>query len=87
MQTGENSIIQTRILYHSNSYTYIVVLFAVKYKFMTSWLNTTINSSALSRLLHLIKHPMRGCNTPFKSLVSFFAFSQWGVGSRFAPRV
>jgi len=43
------------ILYHSNSYTYIVLLFAVKYKFMTLWLNT-INSSALSGLLHLIKH-------------------------------
>jgi len=53
MQTGENSIIKTRILYHSNSYTYIVILFAVKYKFMTLWWNTTINSSTLSEL-HLI---------------------------------
>jgi len=35
MQTGENSIIKACILYHSNSYTYIVLLFAVKYKFMT----------------------------------------------------
>jgi len=26
------------------------------YKFMTLWLNTTINSSALSGLLHIIKH-------------------------------
>jgi len=50
------TIIEARILYHSNSYTYIVLLFAVKYKFMTLWLNTTINSSALSRLLHIIKH-------------------------------
>jgi len=32
-----------------------VLLFAVRYKFMTLWLNTTINSSALSGLLHLIK--------------------------------
>jgi len=55
MQTGENSIIEARILYHSNSYAYIVLLFAVKYKFMTLWLNT-INSSALSVLLHSIKH-------------------------------
>jgi len=55
MQTGENSILEARI-YHSNSYTYIVLLFAVKYKFMTLWINTTINSSALSGLLHLIKH-------------------------------
>jgi len=57
MQTGENSTIEARILYHSNSYTYIMLLFAVKYKFMTLWLNTTINSSALSGLLHLIKYP------------------------------
>jgi len=56
MQTGENFIIVARILYHSNSYTYIVLLFAVKYKFMTLWLNTTINFFALSGLLHLIKH-------------------------------
>jgi len=48
MQTGENSIIEARILCHSYTYTYIVLLFAVKYKFMTLWLNTTINSSALS---------------------------------------
>ena len=47
-QTGENSIIEARIPYHSNSYAYIALLFAVKYKFMTLWLNTTINSSALS---------------------------------------
>jgi len=52
MQTGENSIIETHILYHSN--TYLVLLFAVKYKFMTLWLNTTINSSILSGLFHLI---------------------------------
>jgi len=52
MQTGENSIIEARILYHTNSYTYTVLLFAVKYKFMTLWLNATINSSALSGLLH-----------------------------------
>jgi len=56
MQTGENSIIEARILYHSNSYTYIVLLFAVKYNFMTSCLNTTINFSAPSGFLHLIKH-------------------------------
>ena len=56
MQTGENSVIEARILYHSNSYTYTVPLFAVKYKFMTLWLNTTINSSALPGLLQLIKH-------------------------------
>jgi len=35
-----------------------VLLFAVKYKFMTLWLNTTINSSALPGLLHLIWHPI-----------------------------
>jgi len=56
MQTGENSIIQARILHHSDSYACIVLLFVVKYKFMTLWLNTTINSSALSGLLHLINH-------------------------------
>jgi len=56
MQTGENSITEVRTLYHSNSYTYVVLLFAVKYKFMALWLNTTINSSALSGFLHLIKH-------------------------------
>jgi len=56
MQTGENSIIEARILCHSNTYTYIVLVFAVKYKFMTLWLHTTINSSALSGLLHLIKY-------------------------------
>jgi len=42
MQTGENS---------SWKLVYIVLLFAVKYKFMTLWLNTTINSSTLSGLL------------------------------------
>jgi len=56
MQTVENSIIEVRIFYHSNSYTNVVLLFAVKYKFMTLWLNTTIDFSALSGLLHLIKH-------------------------------
>jgi len=56
MQTEENSIIEARILYHGNSYTYVVLLLTVKYKFMTLWLNTKINSSALSGLLHLIKH-------------------------------
>jgi len=56
MQTGENSILEARMLYHSNSYAY---LFAVKYKFTTLWLNTTINSSALSGLLHSINH-LRG---------------------------
>jgi len=55
MQTGENSIIGAHILYHSNSYT-IVLLFAVKYRFMMLWLNTTINSYTLSGLLHSIKH-------------------------------
>jgi len=68
MQTGENSIIEARI-----QLVYIVLLFAVKYKFMTLWLNTTINSSALS--------------LPFESLINFSAFSQWGVGSCFEPRV
>jgi len=56
MQTGENSVVGVRILYQINSYAYIVLLFAVKYKFMTLWLNTTINSSAPSGLLHSIKH-------------------------------
>jgi len=55
MQTGEHSVIKARILYHSNSYTYIVLLFAVKCKFKMFWLNTTINSSAPPGLLHLIK--------------------------------
>jgi len=40
MQSGENSIIEARILY--DKLVYIVLLFAVKYKFMTLWLNTTI---------------------------------------------
>ena len=56
MQTGENYTMKARILYLSNSYTYIVLLFAVKYKFMTFWLDTTINSSALSGIFHSIKH-------------------------------
>jgi len=43
MQTGENPIIEARILYHSNSYRYIMLLFAVKYKFMTLWLNNYNN--------------------------------------------
>jgi len=43
-------------LHHRSSYTHTVLLFAVKYKFMMLWLDTTINSSALSGLLHLIKH-------------------------------
>jgi len=73
MQIGENSIIEARVLYHSNSYTYIVLSFAVKYKFMTLWLNTTINSSTLSELLHFNQ-------ARFKSLINFSAFSEWGVG-------
>jgi len=56
MPTGENCIIEARTLYHSISYTYIVLLFAAKYKFKTLWLNTTINSSALFGPLHSIKH-------------------------------
>jgi len=32
MHTGK-TIVAARILYHSNSYGYIVLLFAVKYKF------------------------------------------------------
>jgi len=55
MQTGENSIIEAPYTL-SQQLVYIVHLFAVKYKFMTLWLNTTINSSALSGLLYLIKH-------------------------------
>jgi len=42
MQTGENSIIEAHILYHSNLYAYIVLLFAVKHRFLTLWLNTTV---------------------------------------------
>jgi len=56
MQTGENSITEARILYHSNWYAYIVLLSGVKYKLVTLWLNRTINSSTLSGLLHIIKH-------------------------------
>jgi len=37
MQTGENSIIEACMLYHSNSYA---ALFAVKCNFMTLWLFT-----------------------------------------------
>jgi len=72
-------IIMKKLVYFIivNSYTYILLLFAVKYKFMTLWLNTTINSSALSGPLHLIKYLL-------KLLIIFSAFSQWGVGSRFA---
>jgi len=78
MQTGENSIMEARILYHSNSYAYIVLLFEVKYKFMTLWLNTTINSSALSAL-YLIKH----------LLIFHKLFRVLSMGSRvsFEPRV
>jgi len=50
------TIIEARILCHSNSYPHTVLLFAVKCKFMTLWLNTTITTSALSGLLHSIKH-------------------------------
>jgi len=72
MLTGENSVIEAHILYHSNSNTCIVLLFAVKYKLMTLWLNTTINS------------PFNQAR--FKSLMNFSAFSQWGVGLCFASR-
>jgi len=41
--TGENSIIEARILYHSNSYTYMVLLFAVKCKFIVKWDKKTKN--------------------------------------------
>jgi len=41
MQTGENSITEAFILYHSNSY-YIVLLSRVQYKLMTLCSNTTI---------------------------------------------
>ena len=49
-------IIMKKLVYFIivNSYTYLVLLFAVKYKFMTLWLNTAVNSSALSGPLHLI---------------------------------
>ena len=39
-----------------NTPLHIVLLFAVKYKFMTLYLNTTINSSTLFGILHLIQH-------------------------------
>jgi len=43
MQTGENSIIEAHMLYHSNLFTYIVLLFAVKHKFMTlRWIQQLI---------------------------------------------
>jgi len=77
MQTGEN--------YHRSSNTlslylvYIVLVFAVKYKFMTLWLNTTMKSSIW---------------TPFnlgQSLTNSEdlprSFNGRGVESRFAPRV
>ena len=60
MQTGENSIIEARILYHlthihnaliCNKMKVFDVLFAIKYKcltFMTLCLNTTINLSTPS---------------------------------------
>jgi len=47
---------------------------------MMLWMNATINSCAISGLLHLNQ-------APFKSLINFSAFSQWGVRSRFAPCV
>jgi len=46
---------------------------------MTLWLNTTINSSALSELFHLIKQ-LQIFNKLFRVL-------SMGVGSCFEPRV
>ena len=82
-QTGENSIIEARILCHSNWYTYIVLLFAVKYNFMSLWLNTTIDFSALYERDETLQFNQ----APFDSLINFSALSQCGVGSRFEPRV
>ena len=61
MQTGENAITVTSI--HS------ALLFAVKYKFMTLRLKTTINSStlSLSGLLHLTLAPFK-CLTNCKDV-------------------
>jgi len=61
---------------------YKVLLFAVNYKFMTLWLNTTINSSAVCSIWTPAFN-----QAPSKSLIDFSAFSQCGVGSRFEPRV
>jgi len=49
MQTGENSIVEARILYHSNTYTYIhSALICSKIQVYDVMVNITINSSALS---------------------------------------
>jgi len=61
MQTSENSIIEPGKLVH------IVFLFAVKYKFMTVWLNTIINSSTLSGLFYHFKS-ITNCKDFLRSL-------------------
>jgi len=76
MQTGANSSIEARILHHSNSYAYIVLLFAVKYKFNDVMVEY-FNSSALSGLLHSIKHLLN----------IYITFPRWGVRSCLEPRV
>jgi len=68
------TLIEARILYHNNSYTYIVLLFAVKYKFMTLWLNTKINSFAPSGVLHLIQHLLT-----FNKLFHVLSTGSWVV--------
>jgi len=51
MQTSENSIIHLYFIIVTRIHSALNV---VKYKFVTLWLNTTINSSTLSGLFHLI---------------------------------
>jgi len=54
MQTGENSIIEARILSHSTKTCIHSALICNKFKFMALWLNTKINPSTLFGPLHLI---------------------------------
>jgi len=55
MQTGET--LAARYFIEETRIHRLVLLFAVKYNFMTLWLFTKLYSIiTLSRLLHLIKH-------------------------------
>jgi len=74
MQTGENSIIEAcSILIIVTRVHSAFSCSSLKYKFITLWLNTTIKLYLKGSSINL---------TPFKSLINFSAFSQWGVGSR-----
>jgi len=66
MHSSENSIIEARILYHSNSYTYIVLLFKIQVNDVMVEYNYFLCSIWTPPFYQ----------APFKSLTNFSAFSQ-----------